>query len=125
MNGVGVEISDSKTPLGLTLSLSVWYLNRGLDRAVGDSMQLGGDILGNIGQSAGYLAYGDDVMSTVGDHPGSIGRLLSVAQIGNNIYQGKILDAVVAGLKTSYTYVMGKAASKHSSSVMSASRGKQ
>ncbi len=89
--------------------------------AVGDSMQLGGDILGNIGQGAGYLAYGDDVMSIVGDHLGNIGLLLSVVQIGNNIYQGKIHDAVVASLKTSYTYIMGKVASKLSSSVMSAS----
>lgn len=89
--------------------------------AVGDSLQLGGDILGNIGQSAGYLAYGDDVMATIGDHLGNIGLFLSVVQIGNNIYQGKIHDAVVSSLKTSYTYVMGKVASKLSSSVMSAS----
>lgn len=89
--------------------------------AVGDSMQIGGDILGNIGQSAGYLAYGDDVMSTLGDHLGNIGLLLSVVQIGTNIYQGNIHEAVVASLKTSYTYIMGKVASKLSSSVMSAS----
>ncbi len=89
--------------------------------AVGDSMQLGGDILGNIGQSAGYLAYGDDVMSTIGDHLGNIGLLLSVVQIGTNIYEGNINEAVVASLKTSFTYILGKAASKLSSSVMSAS----
>jgi hypothetical protein len=89
--------------------------------AVGDAMQLGGDILGNISQSAGYLAYGDDVLSTIGDHLGSIGLLLSVVQISNNIYNGNINDAVVGSLKTSLTYVMGKVASKLSSSVMSAS----
>jgi len=89
--------------------------------AVGDAMQLGGDILGNLGQSAGYLAYGDDVLSTIGDHLGSIGLLLSVVQISNNIYNGNINDAVVGSLKTSLTYVMGKVASKLSSSVMSAS----
>lgn len=89
--------------------------------AVGDAMQLGGDILGNISQSAGYLAYSDDVLSNIGDQLGSIGLLLSVVQIGNNIYNGNINDAVVGSLKTSLTYVMGKVASKLSSSVMSAS----
>ncbi|MDY0256770.1 hypothetical protein [Gudongella oleilytica] len=89
--------------------------------AVGDSLQIGADILGNITQSAGYLAYGEDVLSTIGDHVGNIGLLLSVVQIGTNIYQGKIHEAVVASLKTSFTYVMGKVASKLSSSVMSAS----
>ncbi len=89
--------------------------------AVGDGMQLGGDVLGNLTQSVGYLAYGDDVLSNIGDQLGSIGLLLSVVQIGNNIYNGNINDAVVGSLKTSLTYVMGKAASKLSSSVMSAS----
>lgn len=89
--------------------------------AAGDAMQLGGDFLGNIVQSAGYLAYGDDVLSTLGDHLGSIGLLLSVVQIGTNIYRGNINDAVVASLKTSFTYILGKVASKLSSSVMSAS----
>ncbi|MBV1757798.1 MAG: hypothetical protein KMY55_08135 [Dethiosulfatibacter sp.] len=89
--------------------------------AAGDAMQLGGDFLGNVVQSAGYLAYGDDVLSTLGDHLGSIGLMLSVVQIGTNIYRGNINDAVVASLKTSLTYVLGKAASKLSSSVMSAS----
>lgn len=89
--------------------------------AVGDAMQIGGDILGGIVQSAGYAAYGDDVLSTLGDHLGSIGLLLSVVQIGTNIYQGKIHDAVVASLKTSFTYVLGKVTSQLSSSVMSAS----
>ncbi|HBH13651.1 MAG TPA: hypothetical protein DDX29_11150, partial [Clostridiales bacterium] len=56
--------------------------------AAGDAMQLGGDFLGNIVQSAGYLAYGEDVLSTLGDHLGSIGLLLSVVQIGTNIYRG-------------------------------------
>lgn len=89
--------------------------------AAGDALQIGADIFGNITQSAGYLAYGEDVLSTVGDHIGNIGLLLSVVQIGTNIYQGKIHEAVVASLKTSFTYVMGKVASKLSSSVMSAS----
>jgi hypothetical protein len=40
--------------------------------AVGDALQLSGDILGNAAQSAGYLVYGDDVMSTLGDHLGNI-----------------------------------------------------
>ena len=89
--------------------------------AASDAMQLGGDFLGNVTQSVGYLAYGDDVLSTLGDHLGSIGLLLSVVQIGSNLYDGKIHDAVVASLKTSYTYILGKVASKLSSSVMSAS----
>lgn len=89
--------------------------------AAGDALQLGGDVLGNIAQSAGYLAYGDDVISTIGDHLGSVGLLLSVVQIGNNIYNGKINDAVVGSLKTSYTYMMGKVVSKLSNSVLSAS----
>ena len=88
--------------------------------AAGDALQLGGDFLGNLVQSAGYAAYGDDVLSTVGDHLGSVGLLLSVVQIGNNIYNGKINDAVVGSLKTSYTYIMGKAVSKLSNSVLSA-----
>jgi len=89
--------------------------------AVGDALQIGGDILGNITQSAGYLAYGEDVLSTIGDHIGNIGLMLSVVQIGTNIYQGKIQEATVASLKTSFTYIMGKVPSKLSSSVMSAS----
>ncbi|MGB5823005.1 MAG: hypothetical protein WBH44_02945 [Proteocatella sp.] len=89
--------------------------------AAGDALQLGGDFLGNVAQSAGYLAYGDDVISTIGDHLGSVGLLLSVVQVGNNIYNGKINDAVVGSLKTSYTYIMGKVASKLSNSVLSAS----
>ena len=89
--------------------------------AAGDALQLGGDFLGNIGQSAGYLAYGDDVMATLGDRLGSIGLLVSVVQIGTNIYNGKIHEAVVGSMKTAFTYVMGKVASKLSSSVMSAS----
>jgi hypothetical protein len=89
--------------------------------AVGDGMQIGGDILGNIVQSAGYMAYGDDVLSTLGDHLGNVGLFLSVVQIGSNIYNGKIHDAVVASMKTSFSYILGKAVSKLSSSVMSAS----
>lgn len=89
--------------------------------AVGDSLQLGGDFLGNAAQSAGYLAYGDDVMSTLGDHLGSIGLMVSVVQIGVNISDGKINDALVGSMKTAWSYMMGKAASKLSSSVMSAS----
>lgn len=88
--------------------------------AAGDALQLGGDFLGNMVQSAGYLAYGDDVLSSVGDHLGNIGLLVSVVQIGNNIYNGKINDALVGSMKTSYTYMMGKAASKLSNSVLSA-----
>ncbi|MBV1756877.1 MAG: hypothetical protein KMY55_03445 [Dethiosulfatibacter sp.] len=89
--------------------------------AAGEAMQLGGDFLGNITQSVGYMAYGDDVLSTLGDRLGSIGLLLSVVQVGANIYNGKINDAVVGSLKASYTYILGKVASKLSSSVMSAS----
>jgi len=89
--------------------------------AVGDALQIGGDILGNLTQSAGYLAYEEDVLSTIGDHIGNIGLMLSVVQIGTNIYQGEIHEAVVASLKTSFTYIMGKVSSKLSSSVMSAS----
>lgn len=89
--------------------------------AVGDAMQLGSDVLGNIVQSAGYLAYGDDVLSSLGDYLGNVGLLLSVVQIGTNIYRGNINDAVVASLKTSFSYILGKGVSKLSSSVMSAS----
>ena len=88
--------------------------------AAGDALQLGGDFLGNMVQSAGYLAYGDDVLSSVGDHLGNIGLLVSVVQIGNNIYNGKINDALVGTMKTSYTYMMGKVVSKLSNSVLSA-----
>ncbi|NCB43472.1 MAG: hypothetical protein EOM59_12765 [Clostridia bacterium] len=88
--------------------------------AAGDALQLGSDFLGNIGQSAGYLAYGDDVLSTIGDHVGNVGLLLSVVQIGTNLYNGKINDAVVGSLKTSYSYVLGKVVSKLSNSVLSA-----
>ena len=89
--------------------------------AVGDALQLSGDILGNTVQSAGYLAYGDDVMATLGDHLGSIGLMVSVVQIGTNIADGKIHEALVGSMKTAWSYIMGKAASKLSSSVMSAS----
>lgn len=89
--------------------------------AVGDALQIGGDILGNAAQSAGYLAYGDDVMSTLGDYLGSIGLMVSVVQIGVNIADGKIHEALVGSMKTAWTYMMGKVASKLSSSVMSAS----
>jgi hypothetical protein len=89
--------------------------------AAGDAMQLGGDILGNIVQSSGYMAYGDDVLSTLGDHLGNVGLLLSVVQIGTNLYNGKIHDGVVSSLKTSFSYILGKVVSKLSSSVMSAS----
>jgi hypothetical protein len=89
--------------------------------AIGDALQIGNDILGGIGQSAGYLAYGEDVLSTLGDYTGNIGLLLSVVQIGTNLYNGKIHDAVVSSLKTSFSYVLGKVTSKLSSSVMSAS----
>lgn len=89
--------------------------------AAGDALQLGGDFLGNMGQSAGYLAYGDDVLSTLGDHLGNLGLLVSVVQISSNIYNGKTHSAVVGSMKTAFTYVMNKAASKLSSAVMSAS----
>lgn len=89
--------------------------------AAGDALQLGGDFLGNIGQSAGYLAYGDDVLSTLGDHLGNLGLLVSVVQISSNIYNGKTHSAVVGSMKTAFTYVLNKAASKLSSAVMSAS----
>jgi len=89
--------------------------------AAGEAMQLGGDFLGNMTRSVGYLAYGDDILASVGEHLGNLGLLLSVVQIGSNLYDGKINDAVVASLKTSFTYILGKTASKLSSSVMSAS----
>lgn len=89
--------------------------------AAGDALQLGGDFLGNIVQSAGYLAYGEDVLSSLGDRLGSLGLLVSVVQIGNNLYNGKINDAVVGSMKVSYTYIMGKVVSKLSNSVLSAS----
>lgn len=89
--------------------------------AVGDALQLSGDILGNAAQSTGYLAYGDDVMATLGDHLGSIGLMVSAVQIGTNIADGKIHEALVGSMKTAWTYIMGKASSKLSSSVMSAS----
>lgn len=89
--------------------------------AAGEALQLGGDILGNIGQSAGYLAYGDDVLSSIGDHLGNIGLLVSVVQIGSNLYNGKTHEAVVSSMKTAFSYMLNKAASKLSSSVMSAS----
>lgn len=43
-----------------------------------------------------------------------------MVQIGDNIYKGNINEAVVASLKTSYSYVMGKVVSKLSNSVLSA-----
>ncbi|MGE4353229.1 MAG: hypothetical protein AB7D36_03980 [Oscillospiraceae bacterium] len=89
--------------------------------AAGDALQLGGDFLGNIVQSAGYLAYGEDVISSLGDYLGNIGLLLSVVQISTNIYRGKINDALAGSMKTAATYIMGKVASKLSSAVMSAS----
>ena len=89
--------------------------------AAGDAMQLGSDFLGGIVQSAGYLAYGEDVVSNIGDHLGNIGLMVSVVQIGTNIYNGKINDALVGSMKLSHTYIMSKVASKLSSSVMSAS----
>lgn len=89
--------------------------------AAGDALQLGGDFLGNIGQSAGYLAYGEDVLSTLGDHLGNLGLLVSVVQVSSNIYNGKINSAVAGSMKTAFTYILNKTASKLSSSVMSAS----
>ncbi|MBP6887884.1 MAG: hypothetical protein KBC20_07455 [Oscillospiraceae bacterium] len=89
--------------------------------AVGDSLQIGSDILGGMTQSAGFLAYGDDVLSTVGDYLGNIGLMTSVVQIGLNVSDGKIHDALVGSMKFAWSYTMGKVASKLSSSVMSAS----
>lgn len=89
--------------------------------AASDALALGSDFLGNIAQSAGYLAYGEDVMSTLGDKMGSLGLLLSVVQISNNIYNGKTHEAVVGSMKTAYTYILGKVVSKLSNSVLSAS----
>lgn len=89
--------------------------------AASDALALGSDFLGNIAQSAGYLAYGEDVMATLGDKMGSLGLLLSVVQISNNIYNGKTHEAVVGSMKTAYTYILGKVVSKLSNSVLSAS----
>ena len=89
--------------------------------AAGDALQLGGDFFGNVVQSAGYLAYGEDVLSNLGDRLGNIGLLLSVVQISTNIYRGKINDAVAGSMKAAGTYILGKVASKLSSAVMSAS----
>lgn len=89
--------------------------------AVGDSLQIGSDILGGMTQSAGFLTYGDDVLSTVGDYLGNIGLMTSVVQIGLNVSDGKIHDALVGSMKFAWSYTMGKVASKLSSSVMSAS----
>jgi hypothetical protein len=46
--------------------------------------------------------------------------MVSVVQIGVNIADGKINDALVGSMKTAWTYMMGKVTSKLSSSVMSA-----
>lgn len=89
--------------------------------AAADALQLGADFLGNIAQSAGYLAYGDDVLATMGDSFGRLGLLVSVVQVGTNIYNGKTHEAVVGSMKASFTYVMGKVVSKLSNSVLSAS----
>lgn len=89
--------------------------------AAGDALQLGSDFLGGVTQSAGMLAYGEDVLSNIGDHLGRIGIMVSIVQIGTNIYNGKINDALVGSMKLSHSYIMGKVASKLSSSVMSAS----
>ena len=89
--------------------------------AVGDSLQIGSDILGAAAQSAGYLAYGDDVLSTVGDYLGNIGLITSVVQIGVNAADGKIHDALVGSMKFAWSYTMGKITSKLGGSVMSAS----
>ena len=87
----------------------------------GDALQLGGDFLGNMVQAGGYLAYGDDVLSSIGDHLGSLGLLVSVVQIGNSIYNGNINQALVGSLKTSHSYIVGKLVGKLSNSVLSAS----
>lgn len=89
--------------------------------AVGDGLQIGSDILGSMSQSAGFLAYGDDVLATVGDYLGNIGLMTSVVQIGVNVADGKIHEALVGSMKFAWSYTMGKVASKLSSSVMSAS----
>lgn len=89
--------------------------------ATGDAMQLGSDVLANLVQGAGYAAYGDDVLSTIGDSLGRIGLLVSVVQVGNSIYNGKMYDALAGSMKTALSYIMGKVASKMSTSVMSAS----
>ncbi|MDR1531289.1 MAG: hypothetical protein LBS62_03750, partial [Clostridiales bacterium] len=94
-------------------------LNIGIN-AVGDSLQIGGDILGGLAQSAGYLAYGEDVLSAAGDYLGNIGLMTSVVQIGINAAEGKIHEALVGSMKTAWSYTMGKAASKLGGSLMSA-----
>ncbi|HMM70540.1 MAG TPA: hypothetical protein PKD08_08615, partial [Gudongella oleilytica] len=71
--------------------------------AAGDAMQLGSDFLGGITQGAGMLAYGEDVLSNIGDHLGNIGLMVSVVQIGTSIYNGKINDALVGSMKLSHT----------------------
>jgi hypothetical protein len=89
--------------------------------AAGDALGIGGDMIGNIVQGAGYMAYGEDILSSIGDSLGKIGLLVSVVQIGSNIYNNKINDALAGSMKTAFTYIMGKVAGKLSSSVMSAS----
>ncbi len=91
-------------------------LDIGLD-AAGTSMFINMDIFGGLLQTV----YGDEVLSTIGDSLGNIGLLMSVVEIGSNIYQGKIHEATVASLKTSFSYVLGKATSAISNSVLSAS----
>lgn len=89
--------------------------------AMDTSLALGGGTFGNLMQSAGYLAYGEDVLSTIGDSLEHIGLLTSVVQIGTAVYNGDYHEATVMSLKTSLNYSIGKAASALGNSVMSAS----
>ena len=88
--------------------------------AFGEAVGISSDILGNLGQAFGYAAYGADVIETIGDHLGNIGLVLSVVSIGNNIMNGRTHEAIVASMKTSLGYMIGKAAGQLGNTVMSA-----
>lgn len=91
-------------------------LEIGLD-AASESLFINVDLFGGILQTV----YGEEVLGTISNSLGNIGLFLSVVEVGNNIYHGRINEAVVGSLKISHSYIVGKAASALKSSVMTAS----
>lgn len=89
--------------------------------AASDALQMGGDILGGIVQTGGYMAYGTNIVDALSDSLGNLGLLFSIVQVSSKIYNGNTEEAVVGSMKIAYTYILGKVANKLSSSVMSAS----
>lgn len=77
--------------------------------ALGDSISLGGDYIGGFVDALGQAAYDESLLPTIGDAIGNIGFALSVVDICNKVVSGKIHEAVVASMKTSFNYMLGKA----------------